>query len=271
MIDRKTGDRNSLTFKSTGLSKDLASGKISPVEVLQTIKGLKEGASTQELDYLNAVERQLYFREFARHALEVQRYKQPSPVNEFQKEWEALKKGQSGIPIIDAAVKDLYTGTPHNRARLLLARYAIRTLNRDPEEVARWFAENLADYDPVINTFNIVSSASGATFGEPYYRKSNPLSAQKTLPNAKEYIQQYLGDEVYTDPQANQLIDKGYDLWRKRWKNKDYESYTQKKLWPTKDPVKGKYIFTPQQVKELNLPVKGKFSTFYQKSLSLET
>jgi deoxyribodipyrimidine photo-lyase len=192
-ISPKEINRDLLVNKSTGLSEELSKGKKDPREILKDInhslESSKVGLSGDEEDYLKEIHRQLAFREFARSAIEQQSYRQPPGARGWDdKEFEKLRKGQTGIPVIDAAVKEMATtGKPHNRARLLLTRYAVRNLNIDPEEVSRWYKKSFKDYDPIITTFNVVQASSGAPFGEPYFRKSNPITAAKKLDPGGKY------------------------------------------------------------------------------------
>lgn len=268
-ITLKDIDRNKLSNKSTGLSEDLAKGRLDPKFLVQKLNEYqKDELPAGEADYLSQVKRQLIFREFAKQALKSQGYKHPpEAVGDGDEEWEKLKEGQTGIPIVDAAVREMQeTGKPHNRARLLLARYAIRNLNVDPSLVARWFKENFKDYDPVLTTFNVVSAASGANFGEPYFRKSNPLTADKKLDPTDEYKETWLPKNYTPRPAEVQerIINEGHSKWLRRWKeNKGkgdgkWEEFERAPLWPTKDKVKGKYFI------EESLPSKSSFNHFYK-------
>jgi len=141
MIQPKEINRNILTNYSTGLSEQLAKGDIHPVDVIKAVNTQLENSklTDDEQDYLSQIKRQLVFREFARSAIEQQDYKElPGAKDENSKEFLKLKKGETGIPLVDAAVRELEeTGKPHNRARLLLARYGTRNLNIDPEVIAK--------------------------------------------------------------------------------------------------------------------------------------
>lgn len=276
MIEAKNIDRNKLTNYSTGLSEELSKGEVDPRDLLKEINSKRARREGGPRNYLDDVKRQLVFREFAKQALKEQKYKHPPGARgEEDEEWNKLKEGNTGIPIIDAAVKEMQkTGKPHNRARLLLARYAIRNLNVDPPLVAKWFAGEFKDYDPVITTFNVVSAASGANFGEPYFRKSNPRTADKKLDPTGEYKARWL-PEGYNprDPEEQEaLINKGHSRWLKRWKeNKGkgdgkWEEFEQHPLWPTKDPVKGLYFLDDKE----ELPARGSFSSFYRNYLNQE-
>lgn len=266
MITPKEVNRNILTNYSTGLSEKLSAGEIHPVEVIKAVNTqLKNSSlSEDEQDYLSQIKRQLVFREFARSAIEQQDYKVlPGAKGEDSQEFIDLKNGDTGIPLIDAAVKELEaTGKPHNRARLLLARYGIRNLNIDPEVIAKWLGDRFKDYDPVLTTFNVTSASSGATFAEPYFRKSNPLTASKRLDPKGEYRDKWLPEDYMPKDkeQALEEINKGHDQWIKRWKSsKPTSSLDRRKLYPTRDPVKGIYFVKDQ------LPANSSFSHFYKK------
>jgi deoxyribodipyrimidine photo-lyase len=214
MFSLKETDRNNLSNKSTGLSKDLASGKKDPREVLRYINSLTP-KTPGEKKYLDEIKRQVIFREFANSSIQQQTYRiPPGSKPATDPAFIALKKGETGIPIIDAAVNEMKsTGEPHNRARLLLARYAIRNLNVDPEEVAKWFAESFQDYDPILTTFNVSQAASATNFGEPYYRKSNPLTAQKALDPTGAYVSTWLPADYKgkTKDEIQKEISQGHD------------------------------------------------------------
>lgn len=138
MTNKTTVDRNLLTNKSTELSPRLASGKVNPKEVIKHINASLESLPDSDRKYLSEIKRQLIFREFANSAIQQQSYRQPAgALDQTSEEFKRLDRAQTGIPIIDAAVTEMKeTGLPHNRARLLLARHAIRTLNIDPEVVS---------------------------------------------------------------------------------------------------------------------------------------
>jgi deoxyribodipyrimidine photo-lyase len=210
MIKPKDINRNNLTSKSTELSPELAKGKVRPEDVIRQVNKLKSSPDLTEGEqkYLSEIKRQLVFREFANSAIRQQTYRQPEGAKGMDsEEFIKLDKGETGIPIIDAAVREMKsTGTPHNRARLLLARHAIRTLNIDPEVISLWFKKHFTDYDPTLTTFNVVQAASGANFGEPYFRTSNALTATKRLDPDSSYRSQWLPSD-YTPKKADEVLE----------------------------------------------------------------
>lgn len=255
-------DRNLLTNKSTGLSVQLSQGKIDPKDVVADLnKQLKDKPDDK---FLLEVKRQLIFREFANKALREQTYKQPVGArSKDSKRWEDVRNANTGIPIVDASIRDLKDGLPHNRARLLLARHLIRTENFDPGDVAMFYKEHLKDYSPVLNTFNIVQAASGANFAEPYYRKSNALTAAKKLDPTGEYQRSKGVDpDKFDKNKVMADIIAGNEEWSKRWKKKEFVN---KPLWPTKDKDKGKYFLDKHDIS-----AKGHFGSFYKNYLKNE-
>ena len=268
LVEIKESDRNLLTHTTSGLSVKLSAGKLDPREPIAEINHyLARRKLTQKQDeYLEALKRQLIFREFARSALEAQSYKFPrGSKTKSSREYKSMIKGDSGVPLIDACIQDLKNGLPHNRARLLLARWAIRNANIDPTLVAEFFKQYLKDYSPVINTFNIVSSASGAVFGEASYRTSNPVTAAKRLDPDNGYIKKFGFTSQTPESDALTTIKYGTNLWKQRWQTaRETQDYVQRKLWPTKDKDRGIFFILNR------LPARGAFGPYYKKYLERE-
>ncbi len=268
LLEIKTSNRDLLTDSTSGLSVALAAGKLDPRAVLRELNGYLEARRLQprEQVYLEGVKRQLIFREFARSALPLQEYRfPPGALGEDSEAYRQLAAGTTGIPIVDACVTDLQAGRPHNRARLLLARFAIRNLNLDPELVAVFYRRHLRDYCPVINTFNIVSAASGATFGEPCYRLSNPLAAAKKLDPENRYLARFGFASPEPTAAGLALIKNGSVRWKARWQAaRDSGSFIRHRLWPTRDRERGIYFILDL------IPARGAFAPYYRQYLQRE-
>ncbi len=268
LVEIKSSNRDLLTDSTSGLSPLLASGELDPRDVLRDInRSLAESElAPLEEAYLIAVKRQLIFREFARSSLEVQEYKHPAGARgKDTPEHAMLLAGKTGIPIVDACIAELKNGLPHNRARLLLARYAIRNLNLAPELVADFFRRFLKDYCPTINTFNVVSAASSATFGEPWYRLSNPLTAARKLDPLNRYIARFGFAGAAPSEVGQKSITEGNKFWQFRWKAA-HESgdWIRRRLWPTKDKERGIYFVLDR------LSARGAFTPYYHRYLARE-
>lgn len=80
----------------------------------------------------------------------------PRIVSPAAPEWRAFVRGDTGWPLIDAGIQELYaTGLMHNRVRLLIAHHAIRSMGIAPPLLERWFAVHLVDYDPILTNAGV--------------------------------------------------------------------------------------------------------------------
>lgn len=128
--------------------------------------------------------RQLYWRDFYANIL----YNYPHVLGHAMKpkynsirwhknvKWlNAWKTGTTGFPIVDAGMRQLnQTGYCHNRARLIVMTFLIKTLLIDWREGEKYFAQKLTDYDPASNNGNIQWVMGGGSDSNPYFRIFNP-------------------------------------------------------------------------------------------------
>ena len=108
-------------------------------------------------------------------------------------DFEAWCNGETGYPIIDAAMRQLsQTGWMHNRARMIVASFLVKDLLIDWRWGERWFMQHLVDGDPAANNGGWQWSAGTGTDAAPYFRIFNPiLQAQKFDPLG-EYVTRWL-------------------------------------------------------------------------------
>ena len=101
--------------------------------------------------------------------------------------------GKTGFPIVDAGMIQLNTtGYMHNRARLIVASFLIKTLLIDWREGEKYFAQKLVDYDPASNNGNYQWVAGSGADSQQYMRIFNPwLQAKEHDPECK-YIKQWV-------------------------------------------------------------------------------
>jgi len=104
-------------------------------------------------------------------------------------EFEAWKRGETGVPVVDAAMRQLKeVGWMHNRARMIVASYLVKDLLIDWRWGEAWFMENLLDGDIAANNGGWQWTAGTGTDAAPYFRVFNPvLQSAKFDPNG-EYI-----------------------------------------------------------------------------------
>lgn len=185
---------------TSSLSPHLHFGEISPRQILAAINvnGLG-GAAAQSADiYI----KELGWREFAHHLLYHFPHTtiQPLDVRFENFPWQhdeaslqAWQKGMSGIPLVDAGMRELWhTGWMHNRVRMIVASFLCKNLQINWTQGARWFWDTLVDADLASNTLGWQWTAGCGADAAPYFRVFNPvLQAQRFDPDAA-YIRNWV-------------------------------------------------------------------------------
>lgn len=186
--------RNQLNYETTHLSAYLKYGCVSVVEVFNKLIGI-DGKN-------NDLIRQLIWRDFYIHILDafprVLQGKSLKPQYDAI-QWEnktswfnAWKKGNTGFPIIDACMRQLnHTGFMHNRGRLIVASFLIKTLLVDWKKGEKYFAQNLIDYDPAANNGNWQWVAGTGADSQPYFRIFNPWAQGERYDVDATYIKKW--------------------------------------------------------------------------------
>src|SRR5215212_3818854 len=115
------------------------------------------------------------------------------PWRNDKSEFDAWKDGRTGVPIVDAAMRQLKeTGWMHNRARMIVASYLVKDLLIDWRWGEAWFMQNLLDGDLAANNGGWQWTAGTGTDAAPYFRIFNPvLQSAKFDPNG-EYIRKWV-------------------------------------------------------------------------------
>ncbi len=188
---------------TSGLSADLSAGTLSPLralnEALLSNHGEADGGSKEITAWIS----QLIWREFYYHL--VARFDPVSmnqPFIESTKHltWnspgEALEKwkqGQTGIPIVDAGMRQLAeTGWMHNRLRMITAMFLTKNLLIDWRHGERHFLEQLIDGDFALNNGGWQWSASTGTDAAPYFRVFNPFTQAERFDQEAKFIKRFV-------------------------------------------------------------------------------
>jgi deoxyribodipyrimidine photo-lyase len=142
------------------------------------------------------------------------------PWHNNETEFQAWKDGKTGVPIVDAAMRQLKEiGWMHNRARMIVASYLVKDLLVDWRWGESWFMENLLDGDIAANNGGWQWTAGTGTDAAPYFRIFNPvLQSARFDPNG-DYIRKWV-------PELRALSAKDIHApWEKGIKIKDYPEH----------------------------------------------
>lgn len=115
---------------------------------------------------------------------------------------QAWKDGQTGFPIVDAAMRQLNrTGWMHNRLRMVTASFLTKLLFIDWREGEKYFMQKLIDGDFASNNGGWQWSASTGCDAQPYFRIFNPYSQSKKFDPEGKFIRKMV-------PELKDLNDK---------------------------------------------------------------
>ncbi len=107
--------------------------------------------------------------------------------------FEAWYKGETGIPVIDASMRQLNeTGCMHNRLRILSAMFLTKNLQCPFTLGEQYFRRKLLDYDNIINRGNWMWCASLGVNASPYFRVVNAVTQSAKYDPEGDYIRQWL-------------------------------------------------------------------------------
>jgi deoxyribodipyrimidine photo-lyase len=131
-----------------------------------------------------------------------------------KKEFDAWTQGQTGYPLVDAAMRCLNeTGLMHNRLRMVVASFLCKTLLVNWQKGEAYFAEKLLDFDLAANNGGWQWSASSGTDAQPYFRIFNPYSQSAKFDKEGEYIKKWCpelsgfkGKKIH-DPSTADMIE----------------------------------------------------------------
>ncbi len=107
------------------------------------------------------------------------------PWRDDEEGFRAWARGQTGYPIVDAGMRQLWrTGYMHNRVRMIAASFLIKHLLIDWRRGEQWFWDTLLDADPASNPTGWQWVAGSGADAAPYFRIFNPvLQAEKFDPD----------------------------------------------------------------------------------------
>lgn len=187
----------------SGLGKYLAYGLL---DIREIVTDLLAGYETDETNY-EAFIREVLFREF--YYVLMTQYPETA-VQSFSKKYRSMnwsynqtnfkawQQGQTGYPIVDAAMHKLnQTGYMHNRLRMVVSQFLTKHLFIDWTWGEDYFRQYLIDYDNASNVHGWQWSASTGTDAVPYFRMFNPIRQSERFDAQGDFIKTQL--EVLND------------------------------------------------------------------------
>jgi deoxyribodipyrimidine photo-lyase len=177
------------------LSPHLAWGEISPGTVWHAAARAGGDGFTQ---FTN----ELLWREFSAHLLWHRQDLPDAPLRpEFaafpwrrdQAALRAWQRGRTGIPIVDAGMRQLWRrGWMHNRVRMIAASFLIKHLLLDWRLGEAWFWDTLVDADLANNAASWQWVAGSGADAAPFFRVFNPVLQGRKFDGDGAYVREYV-------------------------------------------------------------------------------
>lgn len=220
-VDKATGYDDSRNLPSeegsSRLSPHLHFGEVSPAYVWHRVSGPGRDVTTYQ--------KELVWRDYAQNAiLQFPKYGSESyrdqfaefPWRDAPEEFDRWCKGQTGYPIVDAGMRELWTtGWMHNRVRMIAASFLVKHLLIDWRDGERWFWDTLVDADYGSNATNWQWIAGTGVDSNMFVRIMAPLSQSEKF-DASDYIRRWVPeladlDAPYIhDPEAHNCKPESY-------------------------------------------------------------
>ena len=183
------------------LSPHLHFGEISPNQLWHAVRGM---GHDRHIDHFCS---ELGWREFSYSQL----YHNPKlPRKNLQTKFDnfpwvenvgylhAWKTGQTGVPMVDAGMRELWqTGYIHNRVRMIVGSFLVKNLRLHWHHGERWFWDTLVDADLANNSASWQWIAGCGADAAPYFRIFNPVTQGQKFDPDGEYVRKYIPEIAY--------------------------------------------------------------------------
>ncbi len=185
---------------TSNLSSSLAIGLISSKQAInRVLSRLPDDAGTGQFTWINEIIWREFYKYIAYHFPHVSKGKSfiPKydniPWREDEASFNKWCNGQTGVPIIDAAMRQLIKEKwMHNRLRMITAMFLTKNLLIDWRKGERYFMENLVDGDFCSNNGGWQWSASTGVDASPYFRIFNPITQSEKFDPEGIFIKNYV-------------------------------------------------------------------------------
>lgn len=182
------------------LSAHLHFGEISPRQIAHR---LLRAATPGQRELAEPYLRELGWRDFAHHLLFHFQHTSEQPLQPTFADFDwaevepakldAWQQGRTGIPIIDAGMRELWTtGWMHNRVRMIVASFLTKNLRYHWLHGARWFWDTLVDANLANNTQGWQWTAGSGADAAPYFRIFNPITQGERFDPLGAYVRKFV-------------------------------------------------------------------------------
>jgi len=201
------------------LSPHLHFGEISPRQIVHRVF-----AKRRSITALNPGEetfvKEVVWREFAHSLIHHFPHTVDQPLDKrfdafpwasnYAADLSAWQSGQTGVPIIDAGMRELYaTGWMHNRIRMVVASFLIKNLLVPWQHGERWFRDTLVDADVASNAMGWQWAAGSGADAAPFFRVFNPVLQGEKFDQEGAYVRRWV-PELQSVPQK--FVHKPWEL-----------------------------------------------------------
>ena len=201
------------------MSPHLHFGEISPRQIMHTLSAGSDNL-TQLTNGEETFAKEVIWREFAYSLLYHFPHTVSKPLDKrfdhfpwetrTAKHLKAWQRGMTGVPIIDAGMRELYaTGWMHNRVRMVVASYLIKNLLIPWQKGEQWFRDTLVDADLASNVMGWQWAAGSGADAAPYFRVFNPVLQGEKFDKSGEYVRRWVPE---LEQVPNKYIHKPWEL-----------------------------------------------------------
>ena len=190
------------------VSPHLHWGELSPSQVWHTARQ----AAQQTGEGLEVYLSEILWREFSAYLL----YHHPHlpekplrpefarlPVRDAPAELRAWQRGQTGVPIVDAGMRQLWqTGWMHNRVRMITASFLVKQLLLPWQDGTVFFWDKLVDADLASNSASWQWIAGCGTDNSPFFRVFNPVTQGEKFDPDGAYVKRFVPELAALPPSA---------------------------------------------------------------------
>ncbi|HKK05523.1 MAG TPA: deoxyribodipyrimidine photo-lyase [Gammaproteobacteria bacterium] len=214
LADYPTARDRPATAGTSRLSPYLHFGEIGPRQVLAALRSASMSGRRGGEAPVEALLRQLAWREFAYHILYHFPHTTNAPLDprfagfpwrRSPRLLRAWQRGRTGVPLVDAGMRELWhTGWMHNRVRMVVASFLTKHCRIRWQAGARWFWDTLVDADLANNSLGWQWAAGSGADAAPYFRVFNPQRQSERFDPQGQYLARWVPELADLEPRWRQ-------------------------------------------------------------------